>query len=35
MERGQRAASTAYVLGSVVLSVAALVAALLLIRAPP
>jgi|SRR5580700_1890370 CrcB protein len=35
IERGQTAASTAYMLGSVVLSVAALVAALLLIRAPP
>jgi fluoride exporter len=35
IERGQTAASTAYILGSVVLSIAALVAALLLIRAPP
>jgi len=35
IERGQTAASTAYMLGSVVLSVAALVAALHLIRALP
>jgi CrcB protein len=35
IERGQTPASTAYVLGSVVLSVAALVAALHLIRALP
>jgi CrcB protein len=35
IERGQTAASTAYMLGSVILSVAALVAALHLIRALP
>jgi hypothetical protein len=35
IERGQTAASTACMLGSVVLSVAPLVAALLLIRALP